>query len=646
MGRRAPLVLIGIALAIAGATFVFLGDHYIADKAPNGAGPIRDGLTPLERSSQQNTAGLLGQAERAETAPARATAADTSDTSTMPLTLARLPAAGEARISGFVKVAARPIGGAKLTAEDSNGELLAEGTSAANGSWSLFLEPGVEFTLIATYPMTVPHSRKVPALAERAMQRAGNISLSAGRRVTGTVLDAEGRPIQGAWAAVEGQSCTKIALLRSVDATGKLLLENVPMSATIEFGAPSYEYRTIALSSDGVQDVVLFPGRSAEIFVHDPDGAPISGANVLFVRADVANGQSNMPAVRLLRGNRKPGMDSPESRHSAQTDAAGIARTSELGPGQYWAEVTHEGFRAALPTNILTAEDAALIGARFEARMERRPRIHFTIVDEHGGAPARPLATISHMEGPRLITDNCAPRDGVVDMFVAEKATYTVHAWADGFHVAQLSMESTCDRAPAPQLKLKRADRIPLFIVDSNGVLIEGAGFQVHMWTQGVASSGVDSAIRSKNTWHAQSRKQAAGGGLTVQEFAGNDWPLFSIEAPGFQSQSLPFSAWPEARIKDGVASITVQLERSASLQVTVLDKNGALVPGALIYLTANGKTGSASLSTDDFGSASSSDLSAGTISLMARGPNGELTQREEVRLSIGATTKVTLTLR
>ncbi len=150
----------------------------------------------------------------------------------------RAPMPGEARISGIVKIATRPISGATLTAVNPQGEKLATTTSEIDGSWALFLTPEVAFTLKASYPLTVPFSRLEQPLQERSMRRAGNITLFAGRLVTGTVLDAVGQPIPGAWAAVATQSSSPAALRDSIDEAGRLVLRDAPVSGVSEVVAP------------------------------------------------------------------------------------------------------------------------------------------------------------------------------------------------------------------------------------------------------------------------------------------------------------------------------------------------------------------------------------------------------------------------
>lgn len=300
----------------------------------------------------------------------------------------------------------------------------------------------------------------------------------------------------------------------------------------------------------------------------------------------------------------------------------------------YWAEVRHEAFTSNLPTRIPTSEEAALGAGQLTATLTPRPRLRFRIAGGTDLAPAQLHIGVTSIVEGRLRELTVSHDQGLVDVFVSDKAMYEVRAWAEGFHVAKLPVLASVADAPVPELKLEKAGSLPLQIVDANGATIPDATCLFSMSPRGQ---------ESLFEWTSSRAIQAREGDLTLPVISGEDWPTLRVDAPGFQSRAVTYLKWPTPNSE---GDVVIQLVRSATLRVTVLGKSGAPIPAANVYITIDGKAETGSTATDDAGQITRADLAEATISVMARGPNGQLTERQEIRLTVGAITDVTLTLR
>jgi hypothetical protein len=648
---------------VAGAALALLWDG--APGTPE-AGSTRLELRAEQQGASQQTASqLLGSADREEDSSQGQRSLPGKQARSSPATP---PEDGEARISGFAKVGARPIGGVALSAIGPAGDLLASSTSRADGTWELYLRPDVAFSLRAVYALTVPFERQEPALAEGDMRRAGNLTLAAGRLVTGTIVDEYGDPITEAWAAVAQTTYTPAQLRGSVNGLGAMRLENTPLSALLEAGAPGFQYYQFLAGSkdergsplpDVPNAIVLQPGRSAAVFVHDSAGTPIAGANVQFIPATVGTGQSASTAIGLGRSAQRPAPGSPAGRHSQVSNEGGLARTNELGPGLYWAEVLHEDYTSAGPTRVPPVDEVGGDGAMgLDALLSARPRLRFQIVAPKGlPAGLHIRCTISGEEHrPFDVEATPIKSGGIVDKVVPEESDYTVRAWAPGFHVASIAVHaaspvagppSLLDAEGLPALELKPAGVERLTVVDAAGTPIEGATCQLKMepaafHPRGSGTLRLDLNIYDSNGWPGELKRQSTKAGIEIQTFASEDWPTLFIAAPGFQSARFDFDNWPES---EAPGQLQVQLLQDAGVVITVLDKDGRPVKAAKVYLTL--KTPQLnSHTTNQLGQVEIPGLAAGEASVMARGPGGELTQRESFELTLGKTTEIELTLR
>ena len=643
MDRGAPFVLLGIGLAIAGAAYLLLAGPTPAGEHSGGA------LSPTEAASSVGEPRLSTPPSKIESADKAAT--DSSQPQVVRATSApeqsepgRLPQVNEARISGFVKLASRPIAGARIAAIDANGLEIATVQSEVDGAWALFVPPSIGFTLRASYPKAVPYQRSELPLAERATRLAGNLTLAAGRDVQGTVFDESGLPVPGSWAAVASQSYSAAELAQSIDDMGTFTIQNAPLQAQIEVGAPGYQFDTRTLSSNQSQELVLRPGRSIEISVQDQSGAPIEGANVLFIPADRSSGQHETQPIQLDPNRARPAAGSAASRHSVLTNKVGWAHTNQLGMGLYWAEISHEDYATGLPIKVPTAKEAQLVPPNLVATLERLPRLHFRVESVTGAAlPKEVFASYTYWNEARQIHVEVNPTRGIIDVVVARAKSFEISAWSPGTHVAKLTAGPF--ESDTLTLELQPANMVPLRIVDVRGAAIPGATYQVYMAVKSQILGGEAASLLELDGryWPGSKQIQAAAEDNLVQDFRGEDWPFLVIEAPGFQTTRLPYSKFPE-RSAEGV--LVVELQRSATLKVTVLDEQGRPVPAALIYFTVDGKPLAESLSTDELGIGLQAGLAGTQISLMARGPSGQLTERKEVELALGGTSEVTLTLR
>lgn len=637
MANRAPLILGGIAVAIGAAAWGLLG----------GDGPSREPadveLTDRTKVASAPDAGqqagrlrVLADLSDSETPTGRAAVSEAAASSATD----RLPGPGEARISGWVKIALRPTGGATLSARTPDGATLASATSQPDGSWALFLEPGTPFVLRASYPMTVPLERVEPALAEGDQRRAGNLALAMGRRIVGTVHDSLGQPIPGAWAAVAGAPATELALADSVQSSGALVLESTPLGAAIEVGAPGFVTQILHPEmgeSGAALEVKLEPGRRVELLVLDPAGQPISGANVLFVPTGTEGSQPSPQAPKLLGAAPRP--DSHSARSSSRTDAAGIATASTLGAGDYWAEATHPDFDAGTPAAIQATDTQ-----RSTITLDFRPRIQFQIVDKLTGAPVPGAVAVYKAEQSAAVP--CPTQAGATDVATSAEGFHSVIAWAPGYQVG--SLEVTAKRGPAwsgdpaelPQLALTPAELQKLTVIDEDGEQIPGATLFYRMAPRSEFSSWGQTSFAAKG-WDLGVTNVAEP--IQIQVPGAGDGPTLVVRAPDHQPRTITLDSWPTPSES---GELTITLYQSTKALITVVDALGKPALGAQIYVTLQGKAMPAPFRTDSKGEALIPGLSPGSASAMARGPAGNLTARVEFNLEANRQAELTLTLR
>ena len=638
MASRAPLILGGIAFAIGIAAWGLLGgDDGPGERTELGlTTPSQPATAP---TADPRTSRLLGLTDRPDL-PTRTGRSEVPDT-TPSSAAVRPPGPGEARISGWVKVAMRPIGGATISARGPDGASLASAISQADGSWALYLEPGAPFVLRASYPMTVPTERPEPPLAEGDQRRAGNLTLAMGRRVTGTVLDSTAQPIPGAWAAVAGAPATEAMLADSVQSAGSLTLENTPLGATIEVGAPGFVtqiLRPVTGEGGATLDVTLEPGRRAEVQVLDPTGQPIPGATVLWVQAHTKDAPSDSRTLELLGTAPKP--DSPAARNSFRTDAAGIATATTLGPMDYWAEASHPDFDSSAPTLVPVSQASG--GQPSAITMAFRPRVQFLVVDTLTGAPLP--GAVAFCQDERGSKIPCTPQAGAVDTVTSTEGPHQAFAWAPGYQVG--SIEVLAERGPPwsegsadlLQLALTRAEFQELAVVDEAGLAIPGATLFYGIEPD-PAKFGRSHGGSPRQGWDLGTRN--ATDPLQLQIPGDGDWPTLVLRAPGLQTRTITKDNWPS---DSGELSIT--LYQSTEALITVVDALGEPALGAQIYVTLQGTAMPAPFRTDSRGQALIQGLSPGGASAMARGPGGNLTGRVEFELEANRQAELTLTLR
>ena len=636
MANQASLILGGIAVAIGVAAWGLLGGG-IPQESTEVELTTRTAASSLPAGGQKDGR-LLGRGDRPGLEPHAGRAAVFEPPATS--TTDRFPGPGEARISGWVKVAQRPTGGATLTARSLDGTALTSATSRSDGSWALFLKPGIPFVLGASYPMTVPLERTEPALSEGDQRRAGNLTLAMGRRITGTLLDSAGRPVPGAWAAVAGAPATERALASSVQDSGALVLDNTPLGAFIEVGAPGFVtqiLRPVTGDFGTTLNAELAPGRKIELRVLDPMGQPIAGANVLFVQAGTETTKSNPHAPKLLGAAPRP--DSHSARSSVRTDAAGVATATTFDTGDYWAEVTHPQFGIGTPAAIQAANTQhPAITLNF------RPRVQFRVVDKLTGAPVPGATAFCQAEQGAPIP--CPPHTGAIDVSTLIEGSHSAFAWAPGYQVGRL--ELSAQPGPAwdgelddlPQLALAPAEFRKLTVLDESGRQVPGATLFYRMeprperFRLGRASIAADS-------WELETLSVEEP--IQIQAPGDNDWPTLVVRAPDHQTRTITREGWPTPS-KSG--ELTITLYQSTKALIAVVDAQGKPSLGAQIYVTLQGKAMPTPFRTNAKGEALIPGLSPGNASAMARGPAGNLTARVEFELEPGRQTQLTLTLR
>ncbi|MFT4710633.1 MAG: hypothetical protein ACI9D0_001790 [Bacteroidia bacterium] len=662
MASRAPLILGGIACVIGIAAWGLLGSVDAPEEpigleltAPSAIDqPPATGQQPSRLPVLQNGPDLAAPANRTEIPNGTPSSASL-----------RPPGPGEARISGWVKLALRPVEGATISARTPSGSALASAISQPDGSWALFLEPETSFVLRASYPMTVAVERVEPAMAEGDQRRAGNLTLAMARRFTGAVHDSADQPIPGAWAAVAGAPATELALADSVHSTGNLILEGAPLGAVIEVGAPGFVTQFIRPFTDDVGstlDVTLKPGRRVEVLVQDATGQPVAGATVLFVEGE-RPGRPPAPYAPKLLG-RAPQSNSSAARHSIQTNANGLGSASTLDPGEYWAEASHPDFDASAPAAIPNANFSDTGDGRPTITLAFRPRVQFQVVDKQTGVPVPRVVVACRAEANQSTSISCAYQAGAVDEPTTVEGVHTAYAWAPGYQVGTLEVTATrgparaktsgTDSADLPQLALTKSEFQQLRVVDEAGNSVPGATVFFRMETASKTLGQLEPWAIDEQGDRSRTKGDRLGDGwnLATQDATGPvqiqvpgtlDWPVLVVRAPNFQTQTITRDNWPAA---SDSGELTVTLYQSTEALITVVDALGKPALGAQIYVTLQGKAMPTPFRTDSRGQALIQGLSTGSASAMARGPAGNLTARIQFELKTERKAELTLTLR
>lgn len=258
--------------------------------------------------------------------------------------------------------------------------------TGADGRFQLPEAPydGLYFAIVITLPGHSPlRLANQPAWAGRPRE-LGDLALTRAARASGRVLDADGRPIAGAWITAVPLATLEApdAGLRSTDAwsgtgarsraDGGFRLDELP-AAGLRLRAQAPDGRVIwsepAFPPPGTAlalDLIAEPARTLQVLVTDPGGAPLPQARV---------------SLRFLARAAPPADQRSEEQ---LTDAAGLARFA-LPDGAHAAEWKVRAPGHAPQGRPFAAEDAAAQPLRFALAPLAPVR---GIVLEPGGAPA------------------------------------------------------------------------------------------------------------------------------------------------------------------------------------------------------------------------------------------------------------------
>lgn len=232
---------------------------------------------------------------------------------------------------------------------DENGYFLVSGVEEASAS------------LIAEADGHAKESRRDIELGD------GNVVFRLERlgRITGVLLDTEGRPLPGSQISVPGREVTPV----DTDAEGRFTLErvrpgSVSLQATGDKHLPVEGYTLHVVAGATLTDVTLRAETGAVLVatVVDSNGQPVSGAQVR-VRSVAAADAGPSPAgvaravARSIRlGGDEGGaiqvFDGSEELRRAKTDANGVARISGLPTGPVRVSASGKADAPARPVDL------------------------------------------------------------------------------------------------------------------------------------------------------------------------------------------------------------------------------------------------------------------------------------------------------
>jgi protocatechuate 3,4-dioxygenase beta subunit len=258
----------------------------------------------------------------------------------------------------------KPIAGVRVVARGQGGEFLAR--SGPDGRYAMRGLSPQSYRLSAEDDRFVAWSRTVTVAAGQAETQ--DVPLVRGATLSGRVVDEEGRPIEGATAAVSrgGENVFR-AFVRSLEGGGATRTgRDGSFRATrlapgdnqrLDVRHDDYEERAIggiSLSAGGVRSgatVVLRRGLSVRGVVKDEEGRPLAGAEV-----DLSSART----LRAGRGGVQMSFIGPGSQLRRETGPDGRFEFRGLKAGDYTASARRPGFSRATVDPVNVAEGRAV----------------------------------------------------------------------------------------------------------------------------------------------------------------------------------------------------------------------------------------------------------------------------------------------
>ena len=245
---------------------------------------------------------------------------------------ATAPAAGASTVSGTVSAGGSPVSGAVVEALDvSTSAVLASDTTGAGGSFSMTVSASS-----VDVRVTPPSGSGLQISTIHAVDTTSNANLeiilvptASQVQLSGTLRDEHGNPVangivqlsSGPYVYTDAAGHYSFTMMPPGTYALYVYGDNLPgLPAHWSFYKPGVD-----MSADRVLDLTLPSTVSLSFKVQDPDGNPISGAQVVGVSAS-GNAMSLGPGVTGVQGT------TYMNGESVTTDANGIAHYTVFGP--------------------------------------------------------------------------------------------------------------------------------------------------------------------------------------------------------------------------------------------------------------------------------------------------------------------------
>ena len=338
-----------------------------------------------------------------------------------------------------------PVANAEVAAQGADRDglsfLLGEAEStaavtAADGSFALEdLAPGRTLDLVVTHPGFGPTSAPGVAVPTPTPLR---VVLRPTARVSGRVLDPDGKPVAGATVAVS-EDARELSSSRSMgggpkqgiadDEGGFAFADVAPGPFELSADAPQHqsaELRGLEVKPgqelSGLE-IVLPPGASVEGRVLSPEGSPVPNAWVAVVEA----ARAGTAAFSSLRSS---------------TDADGHYRIEGIAPGPHTLEASSEGYRRAVHDVEAKGETRGV-----DFQLDRGLEVSGRVIDNAGNPVAGAVVFVAGGGGNSRVTDS--QEDGSFRVAGLENGKYSLHASPRGVDSGS-SAETLVTLAGAP----------------------------------------------------------------------------------------------------------------------------------------------------------------------------------------------------
>ena len=250
-----------------------------------------------------------------------------------------------------------------------------------NGHYSLSGLPGQKIPLAARPAAHLWEERLVEVKAEESV--ICDFAMEPGGEVLATVVDAEGKPIEGATVSVQSSTMLYQDMQTKTDASGQALIGPIDPEAPLEISAHrsgfmgnSKSPEPFAIDKRGEVRLELRPETFAPVTlagkVTDPDGKPLAG-------------------IRVAYGLMGSSILTETPKFQTISGAGGEYRLEIAQPTGEAAVASGKGWAFQLSPELLATLSSKTLSADFKMKPGRR--IQGVVVDERG----RPLADVEVM---------------------------------------------------------------------------------------------------------------------------------------------------------------------------------------------------------------------------------------------------------